>query len=92
MTIMKYISTWGIVAVLAHTAFVVYIFSIVEDCLGMFCETGILLAVLPWFFLSDNFIPIPFYNDMVFWSLVALDTLLIYFAFATLQKFLKRKK
>ena len=82
------ISVWGIIAALIHLGFVGAVFVYVADCQGMFCEAGILLAVLPWFFLFDE-VSLPIDGHTLFWFLVALDTLLLYFIFAALQKRMK---
>ena len=83
------ISTWGTIAALIHLGFVVAVFMYVADCQGMFCEAGILLAVLPWFFLFDE-ISLPIDGHTLLWFLVVLDTVLLYFLFAAIQRWAKK--
>ena len=87
---MKKISVWGAVAVLLYLGFVGFLFMYVSNCEGMFCEAGVLLAVLPWFFLFDmNSLPVEGYA--LFWILVIVDMLILYFLFAALQKWMQNR-
>lgn len=84
------VSTWGVIAALAYLGFVGALFMYVSDCREMFCEAGVLLAILPWFPLFDV-ASLPVDGYALFWFFVFFDTLLLYFLFAALQKWVKKK-
>lgn len=54
-------------------------------CLGDFCQTSIIFAILPWVVVLDYLsINLP-NSELFFWGFVIIDTLLIYFIFVLLQ-------
>lgn len=76
---------------MAHSVFVAYIFNAVADCMGVFCEAGIVLTVLPWVLISENLFSISFRSDALLWALIAIDTVLVYFIFAASQRFFETR-
>ncbi len=85
------ISLWGGIAAVIYLGFVGALFAYVSNCSGMFCEAGILLAVLPWFSLFDA-ASLPVSGHTLFWALVILDSLILYLLFAVLERWTKRAR
>ena len=92
MNITKYISTWGGIAVVTYLVFVASLFYYATHCIETFCGLVALLAGMPWLLFLD-ILGGDSYNAGYFdWISIFLNIVVLYVAFAALQKFLKKKK
>lgn len=87
------ISKWGMAAVITYIISVGVLFTYIANCQGMFCDAGIVLAILPWAIFFEDGLETPFFeiDGMAwFWSMVMLNIFILYFIFARLQKWIQR--
>jgi hypothetical protein len=94
---LKRVSTWGAAVVVIYFALIGLLFYLASDCRGMFCEAVVVLGIIPWSIIFEDGISFQFsgthieFDNMIwFWAAVTLNVLILYFAFAALQKWLKR--
>jgi len=84
-------SKWGACVAILYIASTALLLVSVHNCRGDFCSAGILLAVLPWFPLFDE-VSLPVNGMTLFWILVILDTLILYFLFAAIERWVKKAR
>lgn len=83
------ISTWGVLAVGVYLAVVAGLFMVTDGCQGMFCSSGIVVAMLPWIIIWEDGLRTSFFEldgMLWFWTIVSINILILYFLFAALQK------
>jgi len=86
MTIMKYISTWGIIAVGIYLVLVISLFTYATSCTETFCGLVALLAGMPWLLLLDLVGGDSYNTGLLGWLAISLNLVILYFIFAALQK------
>src|SRR3989344_3122959 len=87
---MNRVSRWGAVAVAVYLISVVFLFIYATNCTETFCGLLALLAGMPWLLFLD-FLGGDSYNTSLFgWVAIALNVLILYFIFATIQRWMKK--
>jgi hypothetical protein len=83
------ISTWGLGATALYALFVVYLFSYAESCTETFCGLVALLAGMPWLLLLDLLGGDGYASGIYGWASIILNIIVLYFALASLQRWIK---
>lgn len=86
------LSTWGIVGVVVYGLLVASLFFYATSCTEAFCGLMALLAGMPWLLLLDLVGGDSYASGAFGWISIILNALILYFLFAALQKWAKRRK